>query len=63
MKNHTHTGNNEWGRKARKEEDQLRGLNAKDARLAITEDMWAMICPTCGHADPDNEHGNVGCAR
>lgn len=34
---HSHATNKEWGSKARKEEDRLRGLNRADARRAVAE--------------------------
>lgn len=40
---HSHIGNLEWGKRARKDEDRLRGLNAKDARTAIVEQIKDMI--------------------
>lgn len=36
---HQLTPNPEWGRKGRKEEDRLRGLNAKDRRASIAEQL------------------------
>ena len=36
---HTHKPNLEWGSKARKWEDRLRGMNAADRRLAIEEQL------------------------
>jgi len=42
MKIHSQTANNEWGRKARKLEDSLRGLNHTDARRAIAEELQAI---------------------
>lgn len=39
MKTHTHVKNMEWGRKARKEEDRLRGINNADRRADITEQL------------------------
>jgi hypothetical protein len=36
---HRHTPGKEWGRKRRKEEDRLRGLNGKADREAIDEAM------------------------
>lgn len=40
MSRHAHAANTEWGSKARKEEDRLRGLNNQDRRMAIAEG-WA----------------------
>lgn len=35
----SHTQNKEWGSKARKEQEALRGLTHTDARRAITEEL------------------------
>jgi hypothetical protein len=45
---HRHTPNNEWGRKNRKEEDRLRGLNGKADREAIDEGLLYVYCDVCG---------------
>lgn len=39
MPKHERTTNPEWGRKARKEADRLLGLNAKDRRDSIAEQL------------------------
>lgn len=66
------SGNMEWGRKHRKEEDDLRGLNNRARREAISEQVQDFIerwdaragekvpCPYCkgrGHDDRGTECG------
>ena len=54
VKTHALVGNKEWGRKARKDEDRTRGLNNRDRREAITEQISdaddlpdSQPCETC----------------
>lgn len=35
-----HVPNKEWGRKHRKEEDRMRGLNNQDRRRAVAEQVF-----------------------
>jgi hypothetical protein len=38
-----HVPNKEWGRKHRKEEDRMRGLNGKDRRQAVDEQLEDLL--------------------